>query len=247
MTTIRYALEPAPVAGEFAACHQRFWDRLARPGTWLTAEQCVAVAAEARMAETCDACRRGRETLSPEMETGPHDRAEPGLPAPWREVIHRVISDPARLSRRWFDRIRSAGVEPTTYVEIVGTLVTVKLIDAFCRGLGIAQHPLPDPLPGEPSRYRPASAVLDDARVPWIPADGNTGAEADLWPRGRTGNVIRALSLVPDEVWTLLDTSDVHYVPIADVGRTEVGSRALARDQIELLAARVSALDQCFY
>ncbi|MDZ7824933.1 MAG: hypothetical protein U5R48_01520 [Gammaproteobacteria bacterium] len=59
--------------------------------------------------------------------------------------------------------------------------------------------------------------------------------------------MIRACSLVPDEVRTLLDTSDVHYVPIGDVSRTGVDGRALSRDQIELLAARVSALNQCFY
>ena len=83
--------------------------------------------------------------------------------------------------------------------------------------------------------------------MPWIPADGNTGADEDLWPRGRTGNVIRALSLVPDEVRTMLATSDVHYLPIADVMNPQAQGRALERAQIELLAARVSALNQCYY
>lgn len=247
MLNIVYDIEPGETAALFAACHQRFWDRLAMPGTWLEAEERVAVAAEARVAETCSACARARQSLSPEAESGSHDRSDASLPEAWRGLIHRVIADPGRLSRSWFDRIRTAGVEDTTYVEILGTLVTVKLIDSFCRGLGLPLHPLPEPRAGSPSRHRPASAVLDDAWVPWIPADANTGAEADLWPRGRTGNVIRALSLVPDEVRTLLDTSDVHYVPIGDVSRTGVDGRALSRDQIELLAARVSALNQCFY
>ena len=38
-------------------------------------------------------------------------------------------------------------------------------------------------------------------------------SEADLWRVGRTGNVIRAMSLVPDEVRTVVDLSDAHYLP----------------------------------
>ncbi|MDZ7824934.1 MAG: hypothetical protein U5R48_01525 [Gammaproteobacteria bacterium] len=113
------------------------------PGTWLQAEERVAVAAEARVAETCSACARARQALSPEADSGSHDRSDASLPEAWHGLIHRVIADPGRVSRSWFDRIRTAGVEDTTYVEILGTLVTAKLIDSFCRGLGLPLHPLP--------------------------------------------------------------------------------------------------------
>ena len=60
---------------------------------------------------------------------------------------------------------------------------------------------------------------------------------------------MRALSLVPDEVRMLRALAPSHYVPferVTDPGFTPPG-RALARPQMELIAARVSALNECFY
>ena len=68
-------------------------------------------------------------------------------------------------------------------------------------------------MPGEPTRYRPAAAVFEGAWAPTIPAAAVGGAEADLWSPGRTGNVIRALSLVPDEVRQLSQLGAAHYLP----------------------------------
>ena len=73
-------------------------------------------------------------------------------------------------------------------------------------------------------------------------------AEADLYPGGRTGNVISAMSLVPDSVRMLLRLSNAHYLPLRSV-RTpnDNADSALSRCQIELLAGRVSSLSECFY
>ena len=83
--------------------------------------------------------------------------------------------------------------------------------------------------------------------MPMIPALGATGSEADLWRRGATGNVIRALSLVPDEVRTLADLSHAHYLPMELVPDPRARVGTLSRAQAEFLAARVSALRECFY
>jgi hypothetical protein len=72
------------------------------------------------------------------------------------------------------------------------------------------------------------------------------GAEADLYDGKPTGNVMTALSLVPDEVRTLKDLSAAHYLSpekMIDLG----AGRSLDRAQIELIAARVSVLNECFY
>ncbi len=72
--------------------------------------------------------------------------------------------------------------------------------------------------------------------------------EEDLWVSGKTGNVVRAMSLVPDEVRTLCELSDAHYLAMPLVRQPGVDAgRALNRSQIELVAGRVSALNQCFY
>jgi len=162
------------------------------------------------------------------------------------DAVHRITRDPARLTRTWYEKTLASGLGDAEYVELVGVVVTVVSIDSFCRGLGVPPHPLPEPLPGKPSRYRPAAAVLEGAWAPTIPAAAVSGAEADLWSPGRTGNVIRALSLVPDEVRQLAELGAAHYLPFNRMMDLRA-ARAIDRMQIEFLAARVSALRECFY
>ena len=109
------------------------------------------------------------------------------------------------------------------------------------------EHQLPAPLPGEPSRYRPASAGPDQAWVSMVPADNAGTPETDLWPAGRTGNVIRAMGLVPDEVRSLNDLGAVHYLPNAHVPDPSASLGSLSRPQIELVASKVPMLNDCFY
>ena len=159
---IQYDLEPADLAETYAASHQRFWERLARPGTWLTAAERVAVVQEARAARDCEACVRRREGLSPEADVGEHTWAT-DLPLSWREVIHRVATDPGRLSSAWFERSIGDELSHEQYVEILATLVHAGVVDLFCLGIGVDEHALPAPQAGEPSRHRPAHLVHDEA------------------------------------------------------------------------------------
>ena len=79
--------------------------------------------------------------------------------------------------------------------------------------------------------------------------DNSGTPEEDLWPPNRTGNVIRALSLAPDEVRTLHDLGGAHYIDhglVRDPSASRKGG-ALSRAQIELVAGRVSILNDCFY
>jgi hypothetical protein len=59
-------------------------------------------------------------------------------------------------------------------------------------------------------------------------------------------HIMQALSVVPDEARALRRSSEAHYVPMVHLGNPTVG-RNLERMQIELVAARVSALNECFY
>jgi hypothetical protein len=79
-----------------------------------------------------------------------------------------------------------------------------------------------------------------------LPPGRPEGAEADLWGE-RTANVIRALSLVPDEVRGVRDLSQAHYLSLDEMTDLTRGRGTLDRRQVELLAARVSALRECFY
>lgn len=85
--------------------------------------------------------------------------------------------------------------------------------------------------------------------MPTVPNGQATGSEADLYGEQYAANVIRALSLVPDEMRLCINILvPAQYMEGAKVGDpTADPGRAINRPQIELLAARVSALNQCFY
>jgi hypothetical protein len=80
-----------------------------------------------------------------------------------------------------------------------------------------------------------------------IAAGDAAGAEADVYGGlAFVPNIVRALSLVPDQVRALRRWSDAHYLPVERIP-DPTARRALDRTQMELVAARVSALNQCFY
>jgi hypothetical protein len=246
MHDISYAAALVPVRDDFAAAHTRFWKRLASPGAWWTGVEHGAIAAEVRHARHCVLCQARKAALTPAAVVGQHDHLG-ALSDVAVEVIHRVVTDPGRLSRQWFQETMNAGLSAEQYVELLGTLVALVSIDSFCRGIGVPLHPLPVPQPGVPSYYRPPGAVQEDAWVPMIPVERAIGAEADLYGGQAVGNVIRAMSLVPDEVRTLCDLSAAHYLPMGQVRDPSATAGTLNRMQMELIAGRVSALRQCFY
>ena len=78
---------------------------------------------------------------------------------------------------------------------------------------------------------------------------GDIGAgvpvQAIDWQRA---NVARALSLVPEGVRTFFRMVAAMYSGTAtDFNEMVWDHRPMSRPQVELLAARVSALNQCFY
>jgi hypothetical protein len=243
---VSYRHSPYPVADDLTRAHSRFWLRLAGPGAWWSGSERVAIAAEARGALDCELCRRRKQSLSPYFVSGQHDRSS-DLPEVALDAVHRLVTDASRLKREWLEQAIAAGLSAERYVELLGTVVALVSIDSFCLALGLPVHPLPAPLSGEPSRYRPASARQEEAWVPLVPEDNAGTPEADLWPAGRIGWVIRAMSLVPDEVRTLADLSGVHYLAMVDVPNPGAARGHLTRPQMELVAGRVSALNGCFY
>jgi hypothetical protein len=58
---------------------------------------------------------------------------------------------------------------------------------------------------------------------------------------------MKAMSLVPDEVRSFFDLVENQYLPGAVMRDFSHEYRAITHAQIELLAARVSALNRCLY
>ena len=212
MSTLSYAPAPIKVRDDLEAAHQRAWDRIARPGTWLDGARRVAIAAETRQALHCVLYQHRKEALSPFTIDGTHDSL-PGLPDLIVEAVHRIVTDPGRLTEAWYRSLLDRGLTDTEYVETVGVVVTTVAVDTMAKGLGVPTPPLPKPLAGSPSQVRPAGAKLGPAWVPWIDPEDATGSEANLYG-GRPSHVRRALSLVPDEVRGLYDLLENQYLSV---------------------------------
>jgi len=139
---------PLPVRPDIGVAHERAWGRIGKPGSWWTADERVAIAAEVRQAPRCRLCAESRRALSPHAISGSHERASEVLPEAAVEAVHRIVTDARRLGRSWLEKLAAEGLSDGHYVELVGVVVSVVSIDAFCRGIGSAPHPLPEPEAG---------------------------------------------------------------------------------------------------
>jgi len=242
-----YASTPMAIRDDLAAAHARAWAHVARPGSWWDGTTRVAIAGETRNASSCSLCRRRKEALSPFAIEGTHDSLGQ-LSEIVVEVVHRVRTDPGRLSERWYRGIVASGLSEEQYVEVVSVVAHTVAIDTMARGLGLEPTPLPAPEPGSPSHYRPKGAKPGSAWVPWIEPAGASASEAGIYPSDRPpANIMKAMSLVPDEVRSFFDLVTHQYLPGAVMRDFSREYRAISHAQIELLAARVSALNRCLY
>jgi len=155
------------VRADLAEAHDRAWAAIAAPGTWLDGAKRVAVAAEIRHAQDCAGCAHIRQALSPDSFKGAHDSLG-ALGAAAVELIHRVVCDPGRLSERWSQSILGQGLAEGEYVEIVGLVAMVMMMDACSRALGVPARALPVPQDGAPTRYRPPGARKQAAWLPLV-------------------------------------------------------------------------------
>jgi len=247
MQAFRFEDAPFHIREDIAPAYREYWRKLAAAGSWWTGAERVAIAAESRNALLCPFCRDRKQALSPYTMEGRHTH-EDGLSEIAVDAVHRIVTDQGRITRSWVEENATRGLPKEAYVELVGVVVTVFSIDEFHRALGLAVEPLPQPQPGEVSRYRPPKLSEDIGFVPTVPPEGGVGDEADLWPGGRAANVIRALTLVPQALRDWRSVADVQYMPLASMTNfVQIESRAIDRMQMELIAGRVSAINECFY
>ena len=237
-----------PIRGELAAALDNAWVRLGQPGTWWTGTQRLAIAAESRKAMSCAVCQERKDALSPFHVAGDHDTLG-DLSAAAVDAIHRIRTDAGRLTEKWVRGLLDQGLRDVEYVEIIGVVATVSAIDAFDRAMGYRQRNLPEAIAGVPTRYRPSTAIpglgwLDtllpaDLRSEYDNPDAGYGAD----------NIHRAISLVPSEVIAFFDLDVELYLCDREFPRRAVQAkeRAISEPQIEMIAARASSINGCFY
>ncbi len=214
-----------------AATHEQVWQRLGNCGTWWTGRERVAAISEARQALICSLCSERSEALSPVMVSGEHDSIS-NLPPAAIDFVHRLTTDPGRLSEKWASQVIESITEEA-YVELATVISTEYVIDSFARCLGLPLRDLPKAGDGMPNRIRPDGV-------------GDVGAWVSQTIDKSLANVSRAASLVPDTEILWREIVQSHYSrgpQFADL----VWDRGLTRPQVELVASTVSALNECFY
>jgi hypothetical protein len=200
-----------PVSDGVRAELRREWGRLAAPGTWLSGEERVAVAREARAARTfADA----------------DTELEPVLV----EAAQSVSAAADLITRDWIADLLTRDITIEEYVEVVGIVSRLAAVDSYVRGVGSAEEALPDSAPGEPTRQRNINVRRRGAFVPTDPEDGAR----------------YALSAVPAEEEARDRLHAQLYLSTPQMADLSYQSE-LSRAQMELLAARVSFLNDCFY
>jgi hypothetical protein len=235
-----------PVRSDITEAHDRAWAAIAKPGTWLTGERRVAVAAEIRRARDCAYCAGIKAALSPYAVQGKHDSLGK-VSAAEVELIHRTVNDPGRLTEKWSQSVLAQGLSDGEYIEIVGIIAMVMMMDTFARGLGVPERPLPAPKGGEPTRYRPPGAKKQAAWLPLVEPQDTVESDGPMYPSPKAGYIYRGLSLVPQSVRDYWALAFVHYLPGEFVYQFDKSIRAISRPQTEIMAARVSALHLCAY
>jgi hypothetical protein len=220
------------VRSDLADAHRQAWAALARPGTWWTGRQRVELAATAVAAMTDESL------LPPWTAPSTVDGWLGGdlvAPAAAHDAAYRVAAHAGTLLESWYGDV-CAELGDLAYVEVVGITCTVAAVVAFRRAAGLAPWELPRPVDGEPSRVVPADLV--PAGLNWVRVTS---------PPDETAAVVQAFSSVPAEHQRLWSLADAQYIPNLEMVDPHWTRGTLSRSQIELVAARVSQLRQCFY
>jgi hypothetical protein len=235
-----------PIRPELMKALEAAWLTLATPGTWWTGAERIAIAAEARRAQSCVLCRRRKEALSPYSIDGRHDSFD-ALPPEAVEAIHRLASDAGRITEKWVRHLADGPLGEERYIEIVSIVAIITALDTFDRALGRPLRLLPEPVAGQPSRHRPAGARRTLAWVSTLaPQDVGPG-DPNPFPVHGDKNIHLALSLVPQEVLNFFDLDVELYLKDHEIRDFSREYRAISHRQIELIAARASALNKCYY
>jgi hypothetical protein len=224
-----------PLRDDLREGHATAWAEIAQPGVSWTGADRLAIVAEARSALDCNLCSARKSALSPNAVQGDHD-ASSNLSAPIVDAIHRLRTDPQRLTRSWFDSLIPDQLSQPAYAELVSLVCTSVIIDTEHNSLGLPVPALPEAADGEPD-----GELLDDTVDigAWLPV---MKTEADLADTGlpTVPNIARALSLVPSAAALFFVAFRPHY-------RLQQLHLAISQAQAEFIASRVSALNQCFY
>ncbi len=236
-----YANTEFPISDEIAAIYERQLAAFGAPGSSFDGAARLALAAEVRNA-------RVEAGIQETANSAPGEPVR-NLPEAARHIARQLAVDPASVERADCEQALAKGLTDAQYVEVVGLVSRLTNIDIVARGVDIPTRPLPPTVDGPPSGERSAAAIEEGAWVATVPAGDAGGADAKtLYGDAMMPFIIRALSLVPTETHDHVELEQAQYLPLHRFAEFDYQHHAgLTRPQVEVIAGRVSALNDCFY
>jgi hypothetical protein len=221
------------VRDDLAEAHRLAWEHVATPGSWWTGAQRFELACTALLAIS------DTDPLPPWVGVTSTDRLGTGLVAPpiAHDFAYRLARHAGTITVDLY-RVVSGELGELLYVELCGIVSTVAAVAHFCRDIGVPVPPLPEPVAGEPTGARPDR--LAQPRYNWVPV-----AE----PADEVAAVVQAYTAVPGENLNNWRMASAQYMPVEEMVRPDWQRRpgGLSRAQMELVAARLTRLRDCFY
>ena len=218
----KWGLQAAYVRQDIVDAHRQTWKAIASAGSFWSDVDRLEIAKQTR------AARSQRSELH-------FNRSYPDsrLNRDTLETVRKVAADAGKIDRLWAKKqIASIGDGP--YAELVAIVASVSAVDAFSEALGRPREMLPKATGGSCSGVKSDNATDIGGYLPMVdPWDGP--------------NVSRALSLVPAANALFMQNVSSMYVGKGGGFNDMVWDGPLSRPQAELLAARVSSVNECFY
>ena len=242
----KFQSEQVPVRGDLSSALDRAYRQIGQAGSWLNGKQRRAIFAETRYSWDCSLCQSRKFEPSPYSILGNH-QTRGNLPTSWLDVIHRVVTDPGRLSERWFHEALSGDLLEDEFVEIISICVQALAIDIFTNAVGMELPPLPMAEEGHPSRSRAPEAKSGPGWVATIAPEDAGPDFSNFYANDSHFYIRRSLTLVKEETKRLWDLLNHLYLEDPRLFELEGLDRGISRAQMEYLAARVSSLLGCYY
>lgn len=216
--------------------HQQAWLRIGQAGDFCNAAERIEIVRASRQAEDCPLCKARKEALSPYSMDGEH-AGETFLNAVETDLIHRLSTDPGRLTKQWFEGLLASGLDSRRYIEIVSVVTTRIIIDTMHQAMGMALPDLPQATDDRSPRGQFNSSAVDIGA--WVPV---LDAADDLAATGlpTVPNIARSMGLVPSALNLFFGAFRPHYA-LSDV------PLSISQAQAEFVASVVSAHNECFY
>ena len=214
------------VSEEIVNSFKIVWEYLGQPGDWWSGPQRIEIAEEIRRSAP-----RPLWDRPPPLADLP-DTLNGELTLFEQAVVERVTVDPSSIDQVTYGHIVERLGEDK-YAELASVVTQIVPIDHLHDALGIKREKLPLAVKGNISMHRPAGLVNGIGFLPTLPVDGLPHVAVSL-----------SLALADNARRMLLVRAMYSGQSFGDMIWTH---RSLSRPQVELVAARTSALNECFY